>query len=389
MIEAIQQALQTAGIDGWLFFDHHHRDPIAYRILGLEANTHASRRWYYFVPAQGEPRKLVHRIEAQVLDGLEGTKFVYSAWTEQHQQLRNLTGSAKRIAMQYSPNCEVPYVSHLDGGTLELLRAFGLEVVTSGDLVQEFESRWTEAQYDSHKEAGRLVDQVRVDAFRWIGEHLQSRQRLTEYQVQQFILQRFAEDHLQADHGPIVAVDANASDPHYEPTRDRTESINPNQVVLIDLWAKLRDPGSVYYDVTWVGYSGSSVPDDVSNVFSTVVETRRAATRFVTNSVASGALIRGWQVDDVARNYISSRGFGGFFFHRTGHNIGTEVHGTGANMDNFESHDDRLLISQTCFSVEPGIYLPSFGIRSEVNVFVGVDKAWVTGAEQERLVSIL
>jgi Xaa-Pro dipeptidase len=392
LTERMQQALRAAGLDGWLFFDHHRRDPLAYRILRLPEELQPTRRWYYLVPSQGEPRKLVHRIEGGSLDSLPGSKQFYSSWTEQQQQLRALLSGGSqgnpRIAMQYSPQCLIPYVSMVDAGTLELVRASGAEVVSSADLIQEFEARWTEEQFQMHLEAGKLVDSIWREAFDLIGERLRSAGPITEYEVQQFIRHRFSISGLTTDHGPIVAVNANASDPHYEPTRDRTAHIQNGDVVVIDLWAKLTHPDAVYYDITWTGFCGDTIPEKVQNVFEIVRDARKSASQFVIDNVAAGEPLAGYQVDDVARGHIEKHGFGEYFFHRTGHSIGAETHGTGANMDNLESHDDRRIIPSTCFSVEPGIYLPEFGIRSEVNVYVGAGYATVTGQQQEQMIRI-
>jgi Xaa-Pro dipeptidase len=388
IIKQIQTALSEHQLDGWLFFDHHRRDPLAYKILQLPDEVGATRRWYYFIPMEGSPRKLVHRIETRVLDTLPGRKDTYASWIDQQGKLQQILSGHQRIAMQYSPNCAIPYVSLVDGGTLELVRQSGAEIISSADLIQEFEARWTQQQFDSHLWAGKLVDQIRSEAFDLIGDRLRSKARISEYEVQQFILHRFAQHSLTTDHGPIVAVNANASDPHYEPTRERTSDIQANDVVLIDLWAKQCDLLAVYYDVTWTGFCGEQIPSEVQTVFEIVRDARKKTCSFVVDRVAASQPILGWEVDDVARGYIASQGYGDAFFHRTGHSIGTQVHGTGANMDNLESHDERQIIANTCFSVEPGVYLEKFGIRSEVNVFVGQGFAQVTGAEQEQLVRI-
>jgi Xaa-Pro aminopeptidase len=384
----IQDALRAAQIDGWLFFDHHHRDPLAYRILALPPETMASRRWYYFIPANGEPRKLVHRIESGSLDTLPGDKDVYSSWTEQQDKLTNLLAGTGTIAMQYSPRCAIPYVSMVDAGTIELVAATGVNIVTSADLVQQFDSLWTEAQYQMHLEAGKLVDQARREAFDFVGEKIRAGEKLNEFQLQQFMCMRFAQLGLYAEHGPIVAVNANASDPHYEPSETRSAAISPGDVLLIDCWAKLNKPAAGYYDITWTGFCGDSIPDEVNNVFGIVRDARKAACELVISSVANGTRLAGFEVDDAARGLINGKGFGEYFVHRTGHSIGEEVHGTGANMDNLESHDERRIVAGSCFSVEPGIYLPRFGIRSEVNVFVEAKRAVVTGEEQEKMVVI-
>jgi len=384
----IQQALRDAALDGWLFFDHHQRDPLAYRILGIPSDVMASRRWYYFIPAEGEPRGLVHRIEPHSLDAVPGDKMAYSRWQEQHAQLRKLLSGASRIAMQYSPQCAVMHVAAVDAGTIELVRSCGVEVVTSADLVQSFEARWTAAQLESHLEAGRRMDRARHDAFSFITERLRNGSDVSEYSVQKFLQERYAAGGMITDHGPVVAVNANASDPHYEPSAERHQPIKKGDLVLIDMWSKLNQPDAVYYDITWTGYCGETTPDKIQNVFRIVRDARDAAVDFVKTSVAAKTPICGFQVDDASRNHIEAKGYGEYFIHRTGHSIGTNVHGAGANMDNFETHDERGVVPRTCFSVEPGIYLPDFGIRSEVNVYVGESDARVTGEAQTELVQI-
>ena len=387
-IDPLQQALRDSKLDGWLFFDHHRRDPLAYRILGIPDGIEPTRRWYYFVPPNGEPRKLVHRIESHTLDNLDGDAETYCSWTDQQSKLNRILAGSTRVAMQYSENCAIPYVSMVDAGTIELVRKAGVEIVSSADLVQLFEARWTDRQFEMHIEAGKLVDAARSEAFRLISDRVRKNDPVSEYEVQQFIRKRFAESGLVTNHGPIVAVNGNASDPHYEPTRDKTAHVQAGDLVLIDLWAKLAKPDAVYYDVTWTGYCGDTVPNEIEKVFEIVASARKKASDFVIRETTNGKQIAGYEVDDAARRYIQSHGFGEFFFHRTGHSIGTDVHGTGANMDNFESHDERKIIPNTCFSIEPGIYLREFGIRSEVNVFVGKGWAKVTGEEQRELVRI-
>jgi Xaa-Pro dipeptidase len=387
-VEKIQKSLRKANLGGWLFFDHHRRDHLAYRILNLPEDVETTRRWYYFIPADGEPQKLVHRIENNVLDSLPGTKQAYASWADQYSRLGCILLGTGRVAMQYSPKCSIPYVSLVDAGTVELIRSFGVEVVTSADLVQEYEARLTAEQIASHMSAGEKVDRIRREAFDLIGQRLHSNEQVTEFEIQQFIQLRFSQSNLVTTHGPIVAKNEHASNPHYEPLRETPSHINSGDLILIDLWAKLDRPGSVFYDVTWTGYCGEHIPDQMNNVFEVVREARKRACDFVVQRISSGELTAGYQVDDVARGYIEGRGFGEFFFHRTGHSIGTDVHGTGANMDNLESHDVRLLSSGSCFSIEPGIYLPEFGIRSEVNIVIDGNSAKVTGEEQERLLRI-
>jgi Xaa-Pro dipeptidase len=371
-----------------LFFDHHRRDPLCYRVLQFTPRSMASRRWYYFVPAEGVPRGLVHRIEAQTLIDLPGEHSKYAAWSEMVDGIRELIGGAKRIAMQYSPNCAVPYVAMVDGGTIELIRGLGVEIATSADLIQNFESVWTMDQLEMHLEAGRRIDRVRREAFQRIGDKIRAGERITEWQVKQFILDRYREEGLFIDHGPDVAVNENASNPHYDPTEETCSEIKKNDLVLIDIWGKLDQPESVYYDITWVGYCGERPPDAMENVFTVVREARDRAIQRVQKAVSAREELRGFEVDDACRSRVREAGLAEYFFHRTGHSIGTEVHGTGANMDNLETHDERKVIPWTCFSIEPGVYLPKFGIRSEIDMFVDENSARVTGEIQEKLVVI-
>ncbi|MCX7604592.1 MAG: M24 family metallopeptidase [Bryobacteraceae bacterium] len=387
-LEAMQAALRGQGLDGWLFFDHHGRDPLAYRILGFAAPRTPTRRWYYFVPAEGEPVKLVHRIEPGMLDALPGDKRLYAGWQEQEQRLAEMLPRGGRVAMQYSPRCAVPYIAMVDAGTVELVRALGVEVASSAALVQQFEALWTPQQYASHRRAQARVDAIRAAAFRLAEERLARAERVTESDIKQFILNAFETEGLFTDHGPIVAVNAHASDPHYEPQPESSAEIRRGDLLLIDLWAKLREPGSVYYDITWTAYCGATPPARMLEVFEAVAGARDAAVRLVAGAAARGEPLCGWQVDDAARGHLRERGLAAYFIHRTGHSIGEEVHGTGANMDNFETHDERPIVPGLCFSVEPGVYLPEFGIRSEVNVYRSETGAEVTGEVQRELLRL-
>jgi Xaa-Pro dipeptidase len=391
-LDEIQAALREEGLDGWLFFDHHHRDPIAYRVLQFTPGSMVTRRWFYFVPAHGEPRGLVHKIEAQTLAELPGKHVLYAGWKELVDGLRRMMQSAHRIAMQYSPDCAVPYVAMVDAGTVELVRGLGVNVATAANLIQLFESRWNAQQLEAHLEAGRRVDRIRAEAFARVSDAVRTGTRITEWEMQQFVLARFREHELFTDHGPDVAVNANASNPHYDPKQDACAEIRSGDLVLMDMWAKLQEtpdqPDGVYYDITWTGYCGVDPPSEIENVFTIVRDARDKAIECVANGIARKRVLCGYEVDDAARSHIREAGYGEYFFHRTGHSIGAEVHGTGANMDNLETHDERKVIPWTCFSIEPGIYLPKFGIRSEVNVFVDDHHARVTGEIQERLLRL-
>jgi len=388
-IDEIQKALREENLDGWLFFDHHERDPLAYRVLGLKPGRTVTRRWYYLIPAKGEPKGIVHAIESGVLAGLPGDIQTYSSWTTQTDGLKRLLTGCRRVAMQYSPNCAIPYVSLVDAGTVELVRGAGVEVVTSANLIQLFESRWSAEQLEMHLEAGRRVDKVRAAAFEKIASTLRSGGSITEWDVNRFIRDGFEKAGLVTDHGPIVGVNANMSNPHYEPTAEASQPIRPGDPVLIDMWAKLDRPNAVFYDITWTGYCGATPPSALQNVFEVVRDARNRAIDRVKDAVSHKQTLHGFEVDDAARGFIREKGFGQYFIHRTGHSIGEEVHGTSANMDNLETHDERRIIPRTCFSIEPGVYLPEFGIRSEVNMYVGENSAQVTGEIQDRLVALV
>jgi Xaa-Pro dipeptidase len=388
-IKAIQNELRANKIDGWLFYDHHHRDPIAGNILGLGANGMATRRWFYFIPSRGEPRKLVHRIEEGALDSLAGRKFVYAGWEELHKALPKVLSGSKKVAMQYSPDNNIPYIGLVDAGTVELVRKLKKKVVSSADLVQTFEARWTPEQLLTHRSAGRVIDQITQGAFQRAAAFVREGSPLSEFELQQWILSQFRDNHLVTDEPPIAAVQPNNGSPHYEPKQSSSSPIRAGDLLLLDIWGKLDQPGSVYYDITWTGYLGARVPDAYAKIFRIVRHARDSAIEFVRKAVADGRAIHGWEVDRVARAVIVKAGYGKHFVHRTGHSIGQQVHGNGANMDGLETRDDRMIVPYTCFSIEPGIYLPGFGIRSEVDVHVDEREARVTGAIQEEILPLL
>jgi Xaa-Pro aminopeptidase len=366
-LAAIQTALQDAQLDGWLFYDHHHRDPLAYRILGLDEHAHVTRRWFYFIPAQGEPRKLVHRIETFRLDSLPGTKAEYSSWQELETALQTLLAGATTIAMQYSPRNAIMYLGMVDAGTVEVLHELGKTIVSSADLVSRFEAVLTEAQIASHFEAQKRLDEILAAGFDRIG-NLERAGMVTE-------------------HGPNVSAGPNAADSHYEPTLASSRPIRTGDFVLIDIWAKLaNDPKAVWYDITWTAVVGRQPTEREQLVFNTVRDARDAAIRTIEAAFAANQPLAGWEPDAAARAVIAKAGFGDAFTHRTGHNIATELHGAGAHLDNLETRDVRLILPHTCFSVEPGCYFPGeFGVRSEVNMITYPGKAVVTGRRQTEL----
>jgi Xaa-Pro aminopeptidase len=387
-LDAIQSAIRDAGFDGWLFYDHHHRDPIAGRILGLDPNTHITRRWYYLIPAEGEPRKLVHRIEQGRLDSLPGGKGLYSSWQELHTGLEAMLGGYRRLAMQYSPNNDIMYVSMVDAGTVEFLRGLGKQIVSSADIVSQFEAVLSEEQIASHSAAQIAIDNILAEGWQEIGRRVRSGNPVTEFDMVQWFAEAMRRDNLTWENGPNVSVNANCSDSHYEPSAERSSPIGEGDFLLIDIWGRKNEPGTVFYDITWTGVIGRDASEHEQLVFETVRNARDAAIAAVESAFAEGRPIRGFEADDAARAVIEAAGFGQYFTHRTGHNIAQELHGSGAHLDNLETHDQRLILPNTCFSVEPGIYLPEFGVRSEVDMLTAPGKAWVTGNIQRELVRI-
>ncbi len=386
-LPAIQAALRERNIDAWLFYDHHHRDPIAYRVLGLPDGLMVTRRWFYLIPASGDPVKLVHKIESGHLDTLPGSKHTYAAWQELFEQIKAMLSNHRDIAMQYSPNNLVFTVSLVDGGTLEMIRGLGKNVVSSGDLVAQFEATMSEEQIKSHFAARDAIDAITAEAFQEIGRRVRNG-GTHEYAMQQWFMEAFRRENLVTVDPPIVAVNANAGNPHYDLRPETSAPIREGDTVLLDVWGKKNTPGSVYYDITWVGFVGNVPSDRLHEVFAIVRDARDAGIKTVQEAVSSGRSIPGWEVDKAVRGHITKAGYGEYFVHRTGHSIGTEVHANGANMDDLEIHDERRILPNSCFSIEPGIYLPEFGVRSEVNMLVRPKAAEVTGKIQREIVTI-
>jgi len=387
-ISGIQSDLRAAKLDGWLFYDFRGRDPIAQRILALPEHMR-TRRWFYFIPAKGTPKKLVHKIESESLAVLPGETLYYAGQDELRKNVVKILGRAKNVAMQYSPKNAIPYVAMVDAGTIELVRSSGAKVVSSADLVQKYEACWTAEQLESHRSAGVAIDRIVREAFQLAAKSVREKKTLTEFDLKNWILKEFDAAGIWAEDGPDVAVNEHASDPHYGPTAETASPIREGDLLLLDVWGKKKAPGSVYYDVTWIGYLGAKVPDKYAKVFGVVREARDRAVELIRKSIAAGKPLQGWQVDKAARNVVEKAGYGKYFFHRTGHSIGEKVHGNGVNMDGLETHDSRHLIPRTCNSVEPGIYLSDFGIRTEVDVYIDESEAHVTGAVQNEILALL
>ncbi|OAI55107.1 hypothetical protein AYO44_02915 [Planctomycetaceae bacterium SCGC AG-212-F19] len=379
-LASVQAAIGQLGFDGWLLYDFRGLNVLARRVLGIGDDIFLSRRWFYYVPARGEPKKLVHRIEPHALDAFPGPAQQYLRWQELEAGVGELVKRAKRVAMEYVPRNANPYVSRVDAGTVQLVQSFGVEVLPSGDLVQLFEATWDDEQWAMHLEAGKHTRSAFDAAFAFITERVKMNGSVRETEVQKRILDHFAERKVITDHPPICAVGPHSGDPHYAPSPASDGEIREGDFVLVDLWAKLDKPRAVYSDLTWTCFVGKDVPPRYAEVFQVVAKARDAAIAKVQEAFRTKTPLQGWQVDDAARNVIEQAGYGQYFCHRTGHSIGQEVHGNGANMDNLETREERRVLPRTCFSVEPGIYLPEFGIRSEVDVYVDKDSTvHVTG----------
>jgi Xaa-Pro dipeptidase len=388
-VPAIQTALGDEGLDGWLLYDFHGSNPIARRLAGLNGSSKmTTRRWYYLIPRTGTPRKLVHAIEPHTLDALPGEALVYAGRVALERHLTTLVSGLRRLAMEYSPDCAIPYVSRIDAGTMDLLRKLGVEPISSGDLAQRFEAVWDAAALASHREASERLYRVKDLAFAEIARGLRDGSPITEFEIQQRMVQAFKDEGLIADAAPIVAAQEHAGDPHYQPSRERPREIRRNELVLLDLWGKRPTPGAVFADITWVGFTGSSAPQQVVTVFETVARGRDAAIELVQEGTRAGRDLRGWQVDQACRRVLEEAGYSSHILHRTGHSLGEEVHGNGVHMDDYETHDERRLLPGLGFTIEPGLYFETFGIRSEINMYISQHDALVTGPVQTGLVML-
>ena len=389
-IPAIQRALRDSGLDGWLLYDFHGSNPIATRLSGVDRGAHlTTRRWYYLIPREGEPRALVHAIERHNLDPLPGRKIVYGRREQLEAGLTELLRGVKRVAMEYSPGCAIPYVSRVDAGTVEAVKARAVDIVSSGDLVQAFEAVWTDEQLETHRVASQALYRIKDKAFAAAAAAVRAGTPLTEYALQQQMVAWFAEEGLVSDSAPVVAVGPHAGDPHYLPTEASAAVIGPEQLLLLDLWGKLAQPGAVFADITWVGFTGRVVPAPMAKAFGAAARARDAAVALVQTAARDGRELRGWEVDRAARAVLVEAGFEAQVLHRTGHSLGENVHGNGAHLDDFETHDERRLLPGTGFTVEPGVYLADFGVRTEINVYRADREALVTGPCQDAIVPLL
>ena len=389
-IPAIQAALCDDGLDGWLLYDFHGSNEIARRLVGLSGTGKMeTRRWYYLIPATGEPRGLVHAIERHNLDTLPGSKQIYADRQQLEVGLRALVSGKRRLAMEYSPDCAIPYISRIDAGTVELLRRFNIEPASSGDLVQRFVARWNERAVASHRKASERLHRIKDRAFDATGRALRNRIGSTEYDLQQQMVDWFAEEGLVSDSAPVVAVQEHSGDPHYLPQAHDSQVINADTLLLLDLWGKLDEPDAVFADITWVGYTGQSVPKPMQTAFSVIAAARDKAVELIEARVHAEQALMGWEVDRTAREVIQLAGYGDWILHRTGHSLGEQVHGDGVHLDDYETHDDRHLLPGTGFTIEPGVYSDEFGVRTEINMYIGEQEALVTGPRQTEIVTLV
>ena len=390
-LEAVRAALKEDGIDAWLLYDFRGLNPIAADVTAVarQGGHLATRRWYYLIPAAGEPRALVHAIEPDSLAHLPGRTEKYAGHEQLESGLRNLVSGFTRIAMEYSPRCAIPYIARVDAGTVERIRGYGVEVVSSGDLVQRFSAVWRDSEIASHIEASEKLHRVKDRAFEAIGNRIRDRVPTTEYDIQQLMVKWFTEERLITDSEPMVSAMENAGNPHYLPTAARSRAINPDELVLLDLWGKVDRKGTVFADITWVGYTGRQVPERYGRAFRAVAEARDAGITLVQQRTRDGQPVRGWEVDRAASTVLKQAGYAAEILHRTGHSLGETVHGDGVNMDDYETHDDRRLLPGTGFTIEPGVYFSDFGVRSEINMIVGERDARVTGPLQPEILALV
>ena len=389
-IGAVQKALKADGLDAWLLYDFHGSNPVSYRLAGMgEAGHLATRRWFYLIPQSGEPHALVHAIERSNLDHLPGSKTVYAGREQLHAGLTKLLTGVKRVAMEYSPNCAIPYVSRVDAGTIELIRSLGVDVVSSGDLIQQFEARWNDAAIATHKTASDKLYRIKDQAFEEVARRLRDGVATTEYDIQQKMVGWFNDEGLIADSAPCVSAQENAGNPHYLATASAHRVIRKNELLLLDLWGKLEKPGSVYADITWIGFTGPNVPDRMAKAFAAICGARDAAVTTVQDAARAGRGVRGFEADKAARQVLIDAGYEDAILHRTGHSLGENVHGNGAHLDDYETHDERRLLPGSGFTIEPGLYFKDFGVRTEINMVWLANGPEVTGPRQKAILCLL
>ena len=389
-IGAVQGALRSDRLDAWLLYDFQGANSVAFKIAGMGSAGHlATRRWFYLIPATGEPRGLVHAIERHNLDHLPGTKGVYAGRQQLETELAKLLAGTKRVAMEYSPRCAIPYVSRVDAGTIELVQSFGVEVVSSGDLIQRFEAPWEEAVITTHRRASEALYRIKDRAFEAVARRLRDGVATTEFDIQRLMVGWFNDEGLIAESAPCVSAQENAGNPHYLASATDHRAIRKDELLLLDLWGKLSRPGSVYADITWIGFTGTTVPDAMTRAFKAICDARDAAVSVIEGAAGAGREVRGFEADRAARQVLLDAGYEDAILHRTGHNLGEQVHGNGAHLDDYETHDERRLLPGTGFTIEPGLYFKDFGVRTEINMVWGPQGPEVTGPRQKNIVTLV
>jgi Xaa-Pro dipeptidase len=385
-VAAVQAALREDGLDAWLLYDFRGVNQVATRLTGLDRAGHmATRRWYYLIPREGTPTRLVHAIERHNLDGVPGETVVYAGRQSLADGLASLLQGRRRVAMEYSQNCAIPYLSRVDAGTVELVRSHGVDVVSSGDLIQRFDAAWDAATLATHVDASARLYRVKDRAVAFVRAALAAARPITEYDVQREMVRAFADEDLIASDAPVVGAAGNAGNPHYLPTAEAHRAIGRDEVLLLDLWGKRPTPGAVFADITWMTFTGATPPPRVQAAWAAAAGARDAAIAFVRDGIAAGRAVRGFEVDAAARTVLIDAGFADHILHRTGHSLGQDIHGNGVHMDDYETHDDRRLVPGLGFTIEPGLYFEDFGIRTEINMTVGLQEATVTGDIQREI----
>ena len=384
VVQQAQEFMAGRDVDGWLLYDYRGVNPIFWDTVGPISNV--TRPCWLWIPAAGDPRLLVSFVDGGRFSHLGLSMSIFVSRADMTARLGELVGGRTTVAMEYSPEGRLPRISRVDAGTLEMVRGFGVEVVSSADLVQYATQRWTPGQLESHRHAADRLGRIVLEAFEHIGDRLSAMP--TEYDVAEFIRTRFVEEGLKVTDGPIVAVNKHASDPHFEPPASGSSPIAIGDWVLIDLWARLPGEDSMFADITWTAFVGETVPIKHQEVFDAVIGARDAALSALTEAFRRGGTVQGWELDKVARDHIVAAGYGKYFNHRLGHSLGREVHSNAVNLDGWETHDTREVIPGVAVTMEPGIYLPEFGVRSEIDVFISKDGPIVTTAVQDSVVLI-
>lgn len=384
----VAHILQELQLDGWLISDFHGENPLARKILSIPSDRMLTRRYLYWCPAQGVAKKVVHKIEQEYFDHMEGDLLVYSTWQEFEAYLEEILSSSKRIAVEYSEKGRNPSVSFMNAGLAELVRGCGVELVSSGPLILERLARLSPAQVTSHFEACKAVQKALDAATELIKLRIENGMDLTERDVQKEVLSSFRNSNCITEHDPIVAIAKNAANPHYC-IEGKGDKIRRDDLLLIDLWCKKGGPDGVYADITRMFSIGKSVAAEHKEVFEVLKEAQLAAINLLQERIERGKEVLGWEVDAAARKIVEDAGYGDYFIHRLGHSIAADLHGYGPDFDNYEAFDDRPIVPTTCYSIEPAIYIPQkFGMRIETNVLVEPMKLTVSGRLQSNIIPL-